>query len=135
QPAENGLGAVVHVDDPASQPEGGFARRVASRQKIMQHQSGRVVLLVARPAARSEEHTSELQSRFDLVCRLLLEKKKTKLVKVLDLALQSSVPSRVVVTMHCVATIFTESRTETTAPSHRFLLAYRFNIYSVSVLL
>src|SRR5690349_23100788 len=31
-----------------------------------------------RPAAaRSEEHTSELQSRRDLVCRLLLEKKKT----------------------------------------------------------
>src|SRR5207249_8517433 len=27
---------------------------------------------------RSEEHTSELQSRFDLVCRLLLEKKKNK---------------------------------------------------------
>src|SRR5699024_12207502 len=27
---------------------------------------------------RSEEHTSELQSRFDLVCRLLLEKKKHK---------------------------------------------------------
>src|SRR5437868_13276804 len=30
----------------------------------------------ARP--RSEEHTSELQSRFDLVCRLLLEKKNVK---------------------------------------------------------
>src|SRR6266536_4087125 len=29
-------------------------------------------------AVRSEEHTSELQSRVDLVCRLLLEKKKTK---------------------------------------------------------
>src|SRR5438105_11797222 len=28
--------------------------------------------------ARSEEHTSELQSRVDLVCRLLLEKKKKK---------------------------------------------------------
>src|SRR5689334_24172814 len=28
--------------------------------------------------ARSEEHTSELQSQFHLVCRLLLEKKKTK---------------------------------------------------------
>src|SRR5207249_11797981 len=28
------------------------------------------------PFLRSEEHTSELQSRFDLVCRLLLEKKK-----------------------------------------------------------
>src|SRR5438874_10292752 len=30
--------------------------------------------------ARSEEHTSELQSRRDLVCRLLLEKKKKKLM-------------------------------------------------------
>src|SRR5437868_13299437 len=30
----------------------------------------------AQGAGRSEEHTSELQSRFDLVCRLLLEKKK-----------------------------------------------------------
>src|SRR5438094_3836699 len=28
------------------------------------------------PEARSEEHTSELQSPYDLVCRLLLEKKK-----------------------------------------------------------
>src|SRR5438105_8115347 len=32
---------------------------------------------LARQATRSEEHTSELQSRVDLVCRLLLEKKKT----------------------------------------------------------
>src|SRR2546421_10857317 len=31
-----------------------------------------------RSADRSEEHTSELQSRSDLVCRLLLEKKKTR---------------------------------------------------------
>src|SRR5438105_11466628 len=40
----------------------------------------------ARPGARlprrSEEHTSELQSRVDLVCRLLLEKKKKKNNKV-----------------------------------------------------
>src|SRR5271167_5134712 len=33
---------------------------------------------------RSEEHTSELQSRFDLVCRLLLEKKKKKALRVLQ---------------------------------------------------
>src|SRR5437868_12926207 len=34
-------------------------------------------------ARRSEEHTSELQSRFDLVCRLLLEKKKkTKIITI-----------------------------------------------------
>src|SRR5699024_11737812 len=32
---------------------------------------------------RSEEHTSELQSRFDLVCRLLLEKKKIKIYKII----------------------------------------------------
>src|SRR5260221_10865026 len=34
--------------------------------------------LVTWPASRSEEHTSELQSHSDLVCRLLLEKKKKK---------------------------------------------------------
>src|SRR2546422_6831049 len=32
---------------------------------------------VGEPDRRSEEHTSELQSRLHLVCRLLLEKKKT----------------------------------------------------------
>src|SRR5438105_12477483 len=36
---------------------------------------------VTRPARRSEEHTSELQSRVDLVCRLLLEKKKETLTR------------------------------------------------------
>src|SRR5438067_5907074 len=35
-------------------------------------------------ALRSEEHTSELQSRFDLVCRLLLEKKKIQTVFLTD---------------------------------------------------
>src|SRR5690349_22678210 len=44
------------------------------------------VVLLERPALRgdrrrSEEHTSELQSRRDLVCRLLLEKKKKKTKK------------------------------------------------------
>src|SRR5699024_11866386 len=34
-----------------------------------------------RPHLRSEEHTSDLQSRFDLVCRLLLEKKKIYLYR------------------------------------------------------
>src|SRR5437867_4812169 len=35
-------------------------------------------------AERSEEHTSELQSPYDLVCRLLLEKKKKKRMNVHD---------------------------------------------------
>src|SRR2546422_2051232 len=42
--------------------------------------AGWVMPEVAKPGAqgRSEEHTSELQSRLHLVCRLLLEKKKKK---------------------------------------------------------
>src|SRR2546429_2932516 len=34
------------------------------------------IMRIVRPRRRSEEHTSELQSRLHLVCRLLLEKKK-----------------------------------------------------------
>src|SRR2546427_9241027 len=43
--------------------------------------SGRVSRLITRllgPKSRSEEHTSELQSQSNLVCRLLLEKKKNQ---------------------------------------------------------
>src|SRR5437868_12391857 len=40
--------------------------------------AGRYLEGIKPHAPRSEEHTSELQSRFDLVCRLLLEKKKKK---------------------------------------------------------
>src|SRR5260221_6754270 len=40
-------------------------------------QPGSVRTTVALVARRSEEHTSELQSHSDLVCRLLLEKKKS----------------------------------------------------------
>src|SRR5438034_6892792 len=38
-----------------------------------------VLVVKSDPSLRSEEHTSELQSHSDLVCRLLLEKKKNKL--------------------------------------------------------
>src|SRR5438105_8458240 len=59
---------------PAAEPLGGEARGGRERQRV----AGRAKSV--RPAApgggRSEEHTSELQSRVDLVCRLLLEKKK-----------------------------------------------------------
>src|SRR5699024_12023424 len=63
----------IVTDDPSRDPRHQL-RRLVER-----------VLLEARQACaggvlgvRSEEHTSELQSRFDLVCRLLLEKKKHK---------------------------------------------------------
>src|SRR3712207_7665402 len=39
-----------------------------------------LVPMILNAHARSEEHTSELQSRQYLVCRLLLEKKKTNLI-------------------------------------------------------
>src|SRR3989449_1953146 len=48
------------------------------RDEVVEDQQGRVELLGLEllDAHRSEEHTSELQSRLHLVCRLLLEKKK-----------------------------------------------------------
>src|SRR3712207_8831089 len=48
-----------------------------------------------RKAGRSEEHTSELQSRQYLVCRLLLEKKKgtTKLVIISSAAIRNTLPA------------------------------------------
>src|SRR5260370_16826185 len=42
---------------------------------------------------RSEEHTSELQSHLNLVCRLLLEKKKTKHTKTRTTEPQCTLPS------------------------------------------
>src|SRR5690349_23085499 len=42
------------------------------------HTNDELAELAPSRRARSEEHTSELQSRRDLVCRLLLEKKKVK---------------------------------------------------------
>src|SRR5437868_9509704 len=52
----------------------GAARRCRSSWRRRSRSSAATA---RRSSTRSEEHTSELQSRFDLVCRLLLEKKKT----------------------------------------------------------
>src|SRR2546421_9339229 len=53
------------------------ARQHVGRQAHVLLAAGHDDLAVARGhGRRSEEHTSELQSRSDLVCRLLLEKKK-----------------------------------------------------------
>src|SRR3712207_7475594 len=51
-----------------------LGRRIDERQDLREH--GRVERRAQLDAVRSEEHTSELQSRQYLVCRLLLEKKK-----------------------------------------------------------
>src|SRR5207249_9139466 len=68
----------------------GLVHRIVPGSDLMKHAREHAQMLLAKPfrplsemkarinaiAKRSEEHTSELQSRFDLVCRLLLEKKK-----------------------------------------------------------
>src|SRR5690348_18507890 len=46
--------------------------------------NGETKNVLARCAGRSEEHTSELQSPVHLVCRLLLEKKKTKTSRAIE---------------------------------------------------
>src|SRR2546430_9104576 len=61
----------------------GIVKQVA--QQVKQHCPQAIVVVVSNPLdvmcweqCRSEEHTSELQSQSNLVCRLLLEKKKKK---------------------------------------------------------
>src|SRR5256885_6992642 len=76
-----------HREPPGRQVVGqdNSEERVATRSQfclVYGLQSGRGVPFVplVQVPARSEEHTSELQSPCNLVCRLLLEKKKTKLI-------------------------------------------------------
>src|SRR5207248_8224282 len=58
---------------PATKSRRGNSRALAIASRIVERPMLRQSLPIRR---RSEEHTSELQSPYDLVCRLLLEKKK-----------------------------------------------------------
>src|SRR5438094_3396666 len=57
------------ADEDLGQVVGGIVRQSLDQAEAT---------VVLSPRRRSEEHTSELQSPYDLVCRLLLEKKKKK---------------------------------------------------------
>src|SRR2546430_16396516 len=57
---------------PAAHDGAGHARRTNQRSRLLRVHRAEPVRV------RSEEHTSELQSQSNLVCRLLLEKKKKK---------------------------------------------------------
>src|SRR5690606_41730469 len=70
------LGRLLPVLGRARHTGGGDARPGGSRGE-----DGAAPLSVGDPGGRSEEHTSELQSRENLVCRLLLEKKKRAATK------------------------------------------------------
>src|SRR2546430_8353034 len=63
----------------AARAEGGGAGRISPVRRLQLHLHASHGEL--RQPARSEEHTSELQSQSNLVCRLLLEKKKKKNTK------------------------------------------------------
>src|SRR2546422_4977856 len=66
---EDVLAMLREIGDPAC-AEAFVERRLGAWAALSRHARG-------DPRVRSEEHTSELQSRLHLVCRLLLEKKKT----------------------------------------------------------
>src|SRR2546427_8153464 len=68
---------VEHEDvrGPREQPREQQAVPLAARQRSNRRSRA---LVRKKEIARSEEHTSELQSQSNLVCRLLLEKKKKK---------------------------------------------------------
>src|SRR5438067_3022209 len=65
--------SVVFSNYPYIEPRGYVCYRARTPIVI----DGKLEDAAWQAAPRSEEHTSELQSRFDLVCRLLLEKKNT----------------------------------------------------------
>src|SRR3989475_898252 len=60
------------------EPSRDFRRRLDARLERERRAAREVPASAGVAAARSEEHTSELQSQSNLVCRLLLEKKKKK---------------------------------------------------------
>src|SRR5437868_9947045 len=74
---DNGGGRLVSVDPFQTAPDGYAGKGVRSLEAA---------------GLRSEEHTSELQSRFDIVCRLLLEKKQTHRVSLLTTHYHSHTP-------------------------------------------
>src|SRR5258707_2962600 len=70
---------VLGVVDPVGEAGSDIARFAALKAGLGESVPG--VQISRFCASRSEEHTSELQSRQYLVCRLLLEKKKTKILR------------------------------------------------------
>src|SRR5256885_11418025 len=74
------LGATVEPEARRNgkQPPTAAAHPLLLRYRALLIVSGNMTIAIAAYLFRSEEHTSELQSPCNLVCRLLLEKKNTK---------------------------------------------------------
>src|SRR3712207_7007447 len=79
--SESGAKEAVHtryIDQGSSALTGRTCPKRVPRTPLRESPAGRLGRSVSRRGGRSEEHTSELQSRQYVVCRLLLEKKNQK---------------------------------------------------------
>src|SRR5690625_6631604 len=75
---DEGIDIVIHADDAALDSMIDVVTDMHTRSGLIEEvRASTVDVATAQQRVRSEEHTSELQSRGHLVCRLLLEKKKT----------------------------------------------------------
>src|SRR5207249_9378922 len=100
------MSKLAHAGASNTTPDGFASENARSTAASSEAPSCTSTAPASASLTRSEEHTSELQSRFDLVCRLLLEKKKKsvgngftylickKFVSIPS-ALRSSIPSRI----------------------------------------
>src|SRR5204863_5262148 len=91
RPQQDRVHQYALMADPRQQQSDAQSEQQDGRQRRKDRTRHRDSIVAREPAAdqrkrglvdglgRSEEHTSELQSRRDLVCRLLLEKKKQKI--------------------------------------------------------
>src|SRR5437867_7981841 len=69
-------GLAVGIFEPGPDPAAASPASAGMLAAQIEPLDNGLVALAVRSRDRSEEHTSELQSPYDLVCRLLLEKKK-----------------------------------------------------------
>src|SRR2546422_8513341 len=80
--SNSAAGSTPHHRSLLSSPGSSDHMLASARPSSLGKAGADFVSLKVFPRLRSEEHTSELQSRLHLVCRLLLEKKKKNIINI-----------------------------------------------------